>query len=57
MERFAKDKLCPQCEGVASFAYHENRAQYAPVCTEFESPHMHRTCNQCDYDWAEAPLA
>ena len=56
MERFTKDKLCPQCEGVAEFAYHENRPQYVPICTVFESPHMHRTCVQCEYDWPETPL-
>ena len=56
MEQFTKARLCPQCEGTAMFAYHENRPESAPVCTVFQTPHMHRTCISCDYQWSETPL-
>lgn len=32
-------------------------APKAPLLCPEEGPHMHRTCEQCSYEWAEAPLA
>lgn len=61
MEPYDKDQQCPQCGGHPRDEYHTEIEQKPgqlpkPTCSDFESPHMHRKCNQCQYEWAAAPL-
>jgi hypothetical protein len=62
MEQFDRDRSCPKCgsETQAAFSYHDKgkhdgmtRMLMCPV----EEEHMHRTCHDCSYEWAEQPLA
>jgi predicted RNA-binding protein with PUA domain len=62
MEKFEKQGKCPQDAGKSKNEYHKNNGSDPngmPMwsCTEFELPHMHRTCKACGYEWAEEPLA
>jgi hypothetical protein len=62
MVTFDKDSpsTCPQCGNGAGFHYCRNTAP-APVCEDVRgaapnTPHMHRACFTCTYEWAEEPI-
>ncbi len=55
MEKFDKSRGCPKCgnAGMATHVWHHA----AGTCDVESGEHMHRSCNQCNYQWAEAPLS
>ena len=64
MDQFNKEEpsQCPQCNGDAGFDYHKEGRHVSfgvgdgPLLCPTEESHMHRICNICGYEWAEAPL-
>jgi hypothetical protein len=58
MEPYDKGRKCPQdCGGASTDKYHNTaRPGESWQCSAFPLPHMHRTCNNCEYEWAETPL-
>jgi hypothetical protein len=53
VEPFSQIRTCPQCGNRATFVYH------GPLevgeCRLKAGTHMHRTCTECNYQWAEEP--
>lgn len=53
VEPFSQIRSCPQCGNPATFVYH------GPLevgeCRLKSGTHMHRTCTECNYQWAEEP--
>ena len=54
MDQFGKDNACAKC-GLPGAAFEFHAQGYCR--SDSKAPeHLHRTCQQCNYDWMEAPL-
>ncbi len=58
---FDKSATCPKCGHSVVSVFYKARAEYGRsiCCQRAECPsaeHMHRECQQCGYQWPEAPL-
>lgn len=54
---FDEDARCPKCGGgTISTTFHEDKYVTPLHGCYIECEHLHRTCNRCRHNWAEAPL-
>ena len=64
METFDKDRPCPKCGATGAAVQHHaaGKRKYNQMGTDVGvcltgDEHMHRTCQVCKHEWAEAPLS
>lgn len=58
-ELYEKDRGCVKCGGKKiNDIYHKDYLRCSSwIChTRFEGEHIHRSCVNCGYEWAELPL-
>ena len=56
MDPYSRDRDCPKCGNAGQATSVEYHAAASPTCALSEpAEHMHRGCNWCGYQWAEAP--